>query len=102
MNLILLFQSFTSQCCAELLNSMLVARWISSRPSSCNGRASVQGLEHRFLACGLLLRFCQHVPGVAAHCLEANHVLATQPGNPTNHHGLAAGALADLACNLRR
>ncbi len=39
------FWSLTSHCCAPLLNSILLARWISSRPSSCNGRASVQ--RHR-------------------------------------------------------
>ena len=65
-------------------------------------RRSVQSLEHRFLARRLLLRFRQHVPGVAVHRLQANHVLAAQPGNRAGQHGLAAGALADLAGHLRR
>ena len=63
---------------------------------------SVQSLEHRFLARRLLLRFRQHVPRVAVHCLQANHVLAAQPRNRPGQHGLAAGALADLAGDLRR
>ena len=65
-------------------------------------RRSVQSLEHRFLARRLLLRFGQHVPRVAVHRLQANHVLAAQPGNRAGQHGLAARALADLARHLRR
>ena len=65
-------------------------------------RCGVQGLEYRFLACSLLLRFRQRVTGSAVHRLQADHVLAAQPGNRAGQHGLAAGAQADLVSNCRR
>ena len=45
MNLILPFRSFTSHCCVVLLNSMLLARWISSRPSSCGNNRTCNLIE---------------------------------------------------------
>jgi len=40
----------------------------------------------------------QHVPRVAGHGLQANHVLAAQAGDRAGQHGLAARALTDLVC----
>ena len=51
MNLTLPFRFLTSQCCVVLLNSMWLARVISSRPSSCREMASVQ--RHRAVPLGL-------------------------------------------------
>ena len=80
--------------CTELSDSPSLPRKLTA--------AAVQSLEHRFLACRLLLRFRQQVARVAAHCLQANHVLAAQPRNRADQHRLAARALADLAGDLGR
>ena len=62
----------------------------------------VQRVQHLLFLCGLGLLSRQRFPCPAVHCVQSNHIAATQTRNRARDYGLAPCSLAEVLRDIRR